>query len=131
MSSMRKITSAITLIFPLIFIGCNFGMPDWLEDFNHSISPDGKAAVYHSVQEFDGKFKISMYSQRNHRGISGGAGLFDFYYSKSVNLRFNWINDSTVNVSYPGDADILRKESQDYYFGKIIYVNHTPILFED
>jgi hypothetical protein len=131
MNYMRKLKSAMPLLLPLIFFGCSFGMPDWLEDFNHTISPDGEAAIYHSVEEFDGKFKISMYSHRNHRGISGGAGLFDFYYPESVNLKFRWINDSTVNVSYPSDAEILRKDSQDYYFGKIIYINYVPVLLED
>jgi hypothetical protein len=128
---MRKQITTISFFSLIILMGCSFGMPDWLEDFNHTISPNGKATIYHSVEEFDGKFKISMYSHRNHRGISGGAGLFHFYYSKSVNLKFNWINDSTVNVIYPSDAEILNKDSQDYYFGKIIYINYVPVLLED
>jgi len=116
-----------TLLLLVLFSiqSCSSGWPDWLLKRPHAISPDGKAAVYQNLNNQNNRYKISVSTWVLGPWAAGGSGVFDYYYPSPAEAMLRWVDDSTVVIRYPEDAEIIRQERQTYFMGR-----HTNIVLQ-
>jgi hypothetical protein len=101
----------------LLLASCNQSMPTWLKESNHSISPDGNAAIY--SYNLDNN-RISVSTWINSTISSGGCGFFDIETYNNSGVKLSWISESNAQIEYPADAKILKQEDSCFFAGRII-----------
>jgi len=99
-------------------------MPNWVLQSNHSISPDGNAAIYSSPTEF-GEIRGGIWFTS--RIASGGAGLFTIKTNDTSSIELSWLSDSVALIQYPWEADLLRKEDSAFYFGRVVRFKYQEL----
>lgn len=117
-----KLYILFTFLVLLILTSCNHQMPNWLIETNHSISPDGRAAIY-SVYNTENKTTV-VATWVCSKFTSGGAGIFDIKTSDSSKIVLSWLSDSIAMIEYPANFEIIRQEDSTYFFGRTIKVKY-------
>ena len=110
---------------------CSSGWPEWLLKAPLAVSPDGKAAVYQSLNKIDGKYTISVSTWIKGGWADGGSGIFDYHNESPAAVILNWESDTTIIIKYPEDADIIRQEYKIYFMGRATSIIYQSISSTD
>ncbi len=102
----------------VVLLSCSRSMPDWLLEADHAISPDGKAAIF-QVQDGN-RVSVSTWVISDYGG--GGGGVFDITASAAADVKLSWLSDSTAQIVYPHDAEVLRQEDSSYFAGRVVFI---------
>jgi len=104
-----------------MLISCGSGMPHWIAETNHAISPDGKAVIYESNL---GGNRISATTWVKSTISSGGGGIFDIITNDTNGLKITWVSESKALIEYPADSKIIRQEFSTYFLGRTITIDY-------
>jgi hypothetical protein len=107
----------------LLLAACQIAYPEWLMQSQHSISPDGKAALY--IHSGDST-RVSIASWFTTSIGDGGAGVFDLYTDSMESIELIWHSDSLAEIKYPSLSTIIRKESRVFFGGRNLHLIYSP-----
>ena len=115
----------LLLLVTIILFGCKSEIDNYLKNYPSALSPDKKAIVYQTSFKEDGVFRVSLATWIETAFASGGGGIFDIQLDSIENLKFYWTSDTTIMVTYPSYAKVLRQNRQTYFFGRNIHINYV------
>jgi hypothetical protein len=107
-----------------MLVACESKTDEFWKNHPHAQSPDKKAVVYQSSFKEDGLYRVAVTTWIEVGFMKGGAGIFDIRLDTLEDLKFEWTSDTSVKITYPDNARVLRQEKQTYFAGRNTHISY-------
>jgi hypothetical protein len=94
---------------------------------HHALSPEGQAratAFQLSGAAAEGGPRTQVLIEQAVNGSRGGGGVFVVRCAYH-DVTLKWLDGLSIEISYPGTAEVEVQADQSYYYGRIVTVRYT------